>query len=75
MSCKYIEGGGCRHHTFPFLFTLDEKRSSRKDPSFAQLPGELHRHAEITGNADQWICSMNTIWILEFGNQGSGTSL
>lgn len=41
----------------------------------AQLPGELHKHAEITGNVDQCICAINTIWILEFGNQRSGLSL
>lgn len=47
----------------------------QENSPFAQLPGELNKHAEITGNVDQCICSINTIWILEFANQGSGISL
>lgn len=73
--CKYIEGGGYKHHTFSLsCLNFFFKWSSRKNSPFAQPPGELDKHAEIIGNVDQCICSINTIWILEFGNQGSGIS-
>lgn len=76
MSCKYIEGGGYRHHTFSFpVYTFIKNGVPKKiHHSYTYLENST-KHTEIIGNVDQCICSMNAIWILEFGNQGSGISL